>query len=154
MPDFHKFINSHIQPRSATNGEATSIGVLNPRHFLGRLFISDSIWDICSSLILLKSVPLGKYHLISPFICSFVPRSHDEYGWAKKHLISRLDVISWCWAFSVPLSIVSVLLPSEGNTSKRLTTASFLLSQVLHFIVEPAHYHIDQLLDVVFGIFA
>ena len=34
---------SHIQPRSATQEEATSSGVLNPRHFLGRLLIKDSM---------------------------------------------------------------------------------------------------------------
>ena len=33
----------HIQSRSATVEAATSIGVLNPRHFLGLLLINDSI---------------------------------------------------------------------------------------------------------------
>ena len=37
------FLPTHIQPRSATQEEATSSGVLNPRHFLGRLLINDSI---------------------------------------------------------------------------------------------------------------
>jgi GT2 family glycosyltransferase len=36
-------IDTHIQSRSATQEEATSSGVLNPRHFLGRLLINDSI---------------------------------------------------------------------------------------------------------------
>jgi hypothetical protein len=36
-------IMSHIQSRTATQEEATSSGVLNPRHFLGRLLINDSI---------------------------------------------------------------------------------------------------------------
>lgn len=33
--------------------------------------------------MLLKSVFLGKYLLISPFVFSFVPLSHGEYGRAR-----------------------------------------------------------------------
>jgi len=73
----------HIQYRSATDEAAASIGVLNPRHFLGRLFSRLSTRAICSSVILAKSVPFGKYHLTRPLAFSFVPLSHEAYGWAK-----------------------------------------------------------------------
>jgi hypothetical protein len=73
-----EFFWTHIQGRSATQEEATSSGVLNPRHFLGRLLINDSIMVICSFEILPRSVPFGKYHLIRPLICSLVPRSQEE----------------------------------------------------------------------------
>jgi hypothetical protein len=35
-------VDGHIQVRSAPNCAAISSGVLNPRHFIGRLLIADS----------------------------------------------------------------------------------------------------------------
>jgi hypothetical protein len=43
IPAVAQHYNTHIQSRSATQEEATSSGVLKPRHFLGRLLINDSI---------------------------------------------------------------------------------------------------------------
>ena len=71
------YFMGRIQCASATKELAASIGVLNPKHFLGRLFNADSINMICSFVILLKSVPFGKYQRISPLVFSLVPRSHE-----------------------------------------------------------------------------
>ena len=62
------FFISRIQPRSVTKRAVTSIGFLKPRRFLGLLLIKNPIPAVCASLILLKSAPLGKYHLMRPFL--------------------------------------------------------------------------------------
>jgi len=58
----------------------TTAGCLNPKHFLGRLFIRLIAKCILSSVTRLKSVPLGTYCLRSPLLFSFAPRSQELYG--------------------------------------------------------------------------
>jgi aldehyde:ferredoxin oxidoreductase len=71
--------NKQVQQKS----KRPQVGILNPRHFLGRWFKVDSMYIICSSDSLLKSIPFGKYQRIKPLVFSLVPRSHEWYGCAK-----------------------------------------------------------------------
>jgi len=67
---------TRIQPASATPAAwKTSAGVLNPRHFLGRLLSQRSTDRISCVAIVAKSVFLGKNLLTSPMVFSTVPRS-------------------------------------------------------------------------------
>lgn len=53
-----------------------SNGVLNPRHFLGRLLISISASVSLSSIALAKSIFLGKNSRSKPLLFSLDPRCH------------------------------------------------------------------------------
>ncbi len=53
-----------------------SNGVLNPRHFLGRLLISTSASISLSSVTLAKSVFLGKNSRSKPLLFSLEPRCY------------------------------------------------------------------------------
>lgn len=55
-----------------------------------------------------KAIFFGKNWRISPFMFSLAPRSHEEYGWAKKRSASSLFAMRSCWANSRPLSAVGV----------------------------------------------
>jgi hypothetical protein len=55
-----------------------------------------------------NAIFFGKNCRIRSFIFSFAPRSHEEYGWAKKNSASKADATRLCWANSLPLSVVSV----------------------------------------------
>jgi len=73
-----------------------SLGDLFFLVFLGLLLIKKSASLIIFIFILLKSVPLGKNCLISPFVFSFIPLSHEEYGLQKRvfpHCLNA-DIVS------------------------------------------------------------
>lgn len=86
----------------------TSMGVLKPRVFRGRLLRSLTASSTCDWVTVLKSVPLGKYCRNNPLVFSFNPRSHECYGRAKyTSTLSALAMAS-CPENSVPLSKVMV----------------------------------------------
>lgn len=53
-----------------------SNGVLNPKHFLGRLLISTNAYANLSSTTLAKSVFLGKMSQSKPLLFSLEPRCY------------------------------------------------------------------------------
>jgi hypothetical protein len=60
-----------------------SFGFLNWFFFLGLLFNFSITCLIYSFVIPLKSVFFGIYCLMSPFMFSMAPFSHEQYGCAK-----------------------------------------------------------------------
>jgi len=65
------------------NLKNTSFGDLNPRHFLGRLLSLSITKAISSPVIVAKPRFFGMYWRTRPCMFSFVPRSHDQCGWAE-----------------------------------------------------------------------
>ena len=62
---------------------STSKGVLKSKHFLGRLFINHSTLKSSYSVILARSVRLGKNSLSNPLEFSLVPLCQAQYATAK-----------------------------------------------------------------------
>ena len=77
------FIICWIQVVSATLNDSpknTSLGVLYPSLFLGRLLILFMAWINSLSVMVLKSLFLGKYCRMRPLVFSLVPLSQEEYA--------------------------------------------------------------------------
>ncbi len=73
-------LNTRIQLASAICSlipENTSLGVLMPRHFSGRLFSLFMAGSISLWVMVVNSPPFGKYCRMSPLVFSFRPRSHE-----------------------------------------------------------------------------
>jgi len=75
---FHKQVQSYV-----ILSLMRSLGFSNPFFFLGLLFNFSITCLIYCFVIPQKSVFLGMYCLMSPFMFSMAPFSHDEYGCAK-----------------------------------------------------------------------
>jgi hypothetical protein len=82
----YNLIITWIQVVSATlydSPKNTSLGVLYPSLFLGRLFSLFMAWINYLSVMVRKSLSLGKYWRMRPLVFSLVPLSQEEYGCAK-----------------------------------------------------------------------
>ena len=119
-----------------TSWVKASNGVLHPSRFRGRLLSEFSTTLMVSSDIVAKSVRFGKYQRMSPLVFSFVPLSHEWYGWAKYQERSSSVSIESTQAFSLPLSEVMVLLASDGRTANRLVIILRVVSAVMSLIFE------------------
>ena len=71
-------LSIQVQHSYEKNFLSTSKGVRKFKRFLGRLFISSTMFCKSSSEMLAKEVPFGKNCRSRPLVFSFVPRCHGE----------------------------------------------------------------------------
>lgn len=137
--EFHKQVQSYLKIFIII-----SLGVLKSFFFLGLLFNLSIICLMYAFDIPFKSVFFGIYCLISPFMFSIAPFSHEEYGCAKYTLVFKSLAIILCAANSVPLSVVidltgssvflSILTTVSASGSALFPVSSFSISMKQLFL--------------------